>query len=244
MKLDVLAIGVHPDDVELSCAGVLLMEKSRGKKTGIVDLTRGELGTRGSAELRKQEAADAAKVLGVEIRENLDMADGFFENNRENQIKLIRVIRKYQPTVILCNSIDDRHPDHGRSAKLVDDAAFLAGLRKIETAENNQPQAAWRPSYVLHYLQDYYHEPSFVVDISEAIDKKVEAIRCYKSQFYSQEYDKNEPQTYISSPEFLNGIINRSAAFGKIIGVKHAEAFVTKKLVGIQNLDSLVLNAT
>lgn len=244
MKLDVLAIGVHPDDVELSCAGVLLMEKSRGKKTGIVDLTRGELGTRGSAELRKQEAADAAKVLGVEIRENLDMADGFFENNRENQIKLIRVIRKYQPTVILCNSIDDRHPDHGRSAKLVDDAAFLAGLRKIETAENNQPQAAWRPSYVLHYLQDYYHEPSFVVDISEAIDKKVEAIRCYKSQFYSQEYDKKEPQTYISSPEFLNGIINRSAAFGKIIGVKHAEAFVTKKLVGIQNLDSLVLNAT
>lgn len=244
MKLEVLAIGVHPDDVELSCAGVLLMEKSRGKKTGIVDLTRGELGTRGSAELRKQEAADAAKVLGVEIRENLDMADGFFENNRENQIKLIRVIRKYQPTVILCNSIDDRHPDHGRSAKLVDDAAFLAGLRKIETAENNQPQAAWRPSYVLHYLQDYYHEPSFVVDISEAIDKKVEAIRCYKSQFYSQEYDKNEPQTYISSPEFLNGIINRSAAFGKIIGVKHAEAFVTKKLVGIQNLDSLVLNAT
>lgn len=244
MKLDVLAIGVHPDDVELSCAGVLLMEKSRGKKSGIVDLTRGELGTRGSAELRKQEAADAAKVLGVEIRENLDMADGFFENNRENQIKLIRVIRKYQPTVILCNSIDDRHPDHGRSAKLVDDAAFLAGLRKIETAENNQPQAAWRPSYVLHYLQDYYHEPSFVVDISEAIDKKVEAIRCYKSQFYSQEYDKNEPQTYISSPEFLNGIINRSAAFGKIIGVKHAEAFVTKKLVGIQNLDSLVLNAT
>ncbi len=244
MKLEVLAIGVHPDDVELSCAGVLLMEKSRGKKTGIVDLTRGELGTRGSAELRKQEAADAAKVLGVEIRENLDMADGFFENNRENQIKLIRVIRKYQPTVILCNSIDDRHPDHGRSAKLVDDAAFLAGLRKIETAENNQPQAAWRPSYVLHYLQDYYHEPSFVVDISEAIDKKVEAIRCYKSQFYSQEYDKKEPQTYISSPEFLNGIINRSAAFGKIIGVKHAEAFVTKKLVGIQNLDSLVLNAT
>ncbi len=244
MKIDVIAIGVHPDDVELSCAGVLLMEKSRGKKTGIVDLTRGELGTRGTAETRDREAADAAKVLGVEIRENLEMADGFFENSRENQLKIIHVLRKYQPDVVMCNSIDDRHPDHGRSAKMVSDAAFLSGLVKIETMENGNLQAPWRPAYVLHYLQDYYHEPSFVIDISDAIDKKVEAIRCYKTQFYSKEYNSNEPQTYISSPAFLDSIISRSAEFGKIIGVPHAEAFISKKLVGLKNLDSLVLRTT
>lgn len=244
MKLDVLAIGVHPDDVELSCAGVLLMEKSRGKKTGIVDLTRGELGTRGTAETRDKEAADAAKVLGVEVRENLEMADGFFENNRENQLKIIHALRKYQPGVVMCNSIDDRHPDHGRSAKLVSDAAFLSGLRRIETMESGKLQEPWRPAYVLHYLQDYYHEPNFVIDISEAIDTKVEAIRCYKTQFYSNEYKSNEPQTYISSPAFLDSIISRSAEFGKIIGVQHAEAFISKKLVGLKNLDSLVLKTT
>lgn len=244
MKLDVLAIGVHPDDVELSCAGVLLMEKSRGKKTGIVDLTRGELGTRGSADTRDREAAAAALVLGVAIRENLRMADGFFENNIENQLKIIRVLRKYQPDIVMCNSIDDRHPDHGRSAKLVEDAAFLSGLRKIETLQDGVVQEAWRPAYVLHYLQDYYHEPDFVVDISDAIEKKIAAIRCYESQFYSKDYDSDEPQTYISSPAFLEAIVSRSASLGKIIGVQHAEAFVSKKLVGLKNLDGLVLKST
>lgn len=244
MKLDVLAIGVHPDDVELSCSGVLLMEKMRGKKTGIVDLTRGELGTRGSAAIRKKEAAAAAKVLGVEARENLGLADGFFENNKASQLKVIQVIRKYQPEVILCNSVDDRHPDHGRAAKLVSDAAFLSGLIKVQTKLAGKEQSAWRPAYVLHYLQDYHHTPSFVVDISDAIDDKVEAIKCYSSQFFSKDYKSKEPQTYISTPEFLSNIIARSAEFGKIIGVKHAEAFVSKKLVGLNNLDSLVKKST
>lgn len=244
MKLDVLAFGVHPDDVELSCSGVLIMERKKGKKTGIVDLTRGELGTRGSAEIRHQEAMNSAKVLGVEVRENLDMADGFFENNTENKLKVIRAIRKYQPGVILCNAIDDRHPDHGRAAKLVNDAAFLAGLAKVETEVDGAAQEKWRPTYVLHYLQDYYYTPSFVIDISDAIDEKIEAIKCYSSQFYSNSYHSNEPQTYISSEGFLNGIISRSAEFGKIIGVKHAEAFFSKKLVGLKSLDSLVMNVT
>lgn len=240
MKLDVLAFGVHPDDVELSCAGVLLMEKKRGKKIGIIDITRGELGTRGSAALRKKEATAAAKVLGVEVRDNLGLADGFFENNKASQLKVIEAIRKYQPEVIICNSPDDRHPDHGRSAKLVSDAAFLSGLVKIKTKSGGKNQLPWRPTYVLHYLQDYYHTPTFVIDISDAIDEKIEAIKCYQSQFYSKDYKSGEPQTYISSPQFLNNIISRTAEFGKIIGVKHAEAFISKKIVGLKNLDSLV----
>lgn len=244
MKLDVLAFGVHPDDVELSCAGVLIMERKRGKKTGIIDLTKGELGTRGSAALRKKEATNAAKVIGVEVRENLGLADGFFENNKESQLKVIQAIRKYQPEVVICNSPDDRHPDHGRSAKLVSDAAFLSGLRKIKTKAAGKEQEPWRPTYVLHYLQDYYLTPSFVIDISDAIEEKIEAIKCYNSQFYSNNYKSKEPQTYISSPAFLNNIIARSSEFGKIIGVKHAEAFISKKLVGLKNLDSLVKNVT
>lgn len=244
MKLDVLAFGVHPDDVELSCSGVLIMEKRRGKKTGIVDLTRGELGTRGSAEIRHKEAMDSAKILEVDVRENLEMADGFFENDVDNKMKVIRAIRQFQPEIILCNAIDDRHPDHGRAARLVSDAAFLSGLVKIKTQWQGQQQQQWRPDYVLHYLQDYYYTPSFVVDISDAIDQKVEAIKCFSSQFYSKAYNSDEPQTYISSEGFLNGIIAKSAEFGKIIGVKHAEAFASKKLVGLKNLDSLVLNVT
>lgn len=244
MKLDVLAIGVHPDDVELSCAGVLLMEKMKGKKTGIVDLTQGELGTRGTAETRKQEAEAAAKVLGVEVRENLGLADGFFENNKESQLKVISAIRKYQPEILICNSIDDRHPDHGRSAKLVSDAAFLSGLIKIKTTDGGKDQKEWRPAYVFHYLQDYYHHPDFLVDISDAIEKKIEAIKCYKTQFYSENYKSDEPQTYISSPDFLDNIVSRSATFGKVIGVKHAEGFISKKMIGIKSLDCLVKHVT
>lgn len=244
MKLDILAIGVHPDDVELSCAGVLIMEKRKGKTTGILDLTKGELGTRGTAATRKQEANDAAKVLGVSVRENIGLADGFFENNKESQLKIIQVIRKYQPDFIFCNSIDDRHPDHGRSAKLVEDAAFLSGLRKIQTKEKGKAQQPWRPAYIFHYLQDYYHTPNFVVDISAAIDQKVEAIKCYKTQFYTKGYKSDEPQTYISSPEFLNTIIGRTAEFGKHIGVKHAEGFVTRKMIGLNGLDGIVKNIT
>ncbi|MCO6498516.1 MAG: bacillithiol biosynthesis deacetylase BshB1 [Chitinophagaceae bacterium] len=244
MKLDVMAIGVHPDDVELSCAGVLIMEQMNGKTTGIIDLTRGELGTRGTAATRKQEAVDAAKVLGVAVRENLGLADGFFENNKETQLKVVRAIRKYQPDVIFANSLDDRHPDHGRAAKLVEDACFLAGLRKVKTKDGKKDQEPWRPSYVFHYLQDYYHRPSFLVDISAAIDRKIEAIKCYKTQFYTKGYKSNEPQTYISSPEFLDAIVSRTAEFGKHIGVKHAEGFVTRKMIGLKNLDGIVKHKT
>lgn len=242
IKLDILAFGVHPDDVELGCAGTLLASQAIGKKTGIIDLTRGELGTRGTAETRKQEAADAAKVLGITVRENLEMADGFFEHNEANLRKVITVIRKYQPEIILCNAIEDRHPDHGRSAALVQDAAFLSGLRKIETSVDGIPQQEWRPKYVFHYIQDRYLAPDFVFDITAYLDKKIESILCYKTQFHNPEL--NEPQTYISSPEFLESVKGRSLMLGKRIGVKYAEGFLTKKTIGINSFDAFIQHTT
>ena len=244
MKLDVLAFGVHPDDIELSCAGTLLVEKNNGKKIGIIDLTRGELGTRGTAETREEEAENSAKILGVEVRENLDMADAFFRNDEENQRKVIRVLRKYQPEVVICNAIDDRHPDHGRAAQLVADSCFLSGLRKIETFDENNKQEVWKPKSIFNYIQDQYFTPSFVVDISDVIEKKLEAIRAFKTQFFTGSEDNNEPQTYISTPEFLESVINRSKMFGKMIGVKHAEGFISKKMIGISSFDALVKNVT
>ena len=174
MKLDLLAFGVHPDDIELSCSGTLLVEKSKGKKVGIVDLTLGELGTRGTAQTRIEEAENSARILGVDVRENLEMADGFFRNDEENQKKIIKVLRKYRPEIILCNAPDDRHPDHGRSAQLVSDACFLSGLRKIETFDGEKQQEAWKPKYVFNYIQDIYFTPSFVIDISGVIEQKLE----------------------------------------------------------------------
>ncbi len=240
MKLDLLAFGVHPDDIELSCAGTLLVEKKNGKKVGIIDLTQGELGTRGNAETRKEEAANSAAILGVDIRENLEMADGFFKNDEENQRKIIQALRKYRPEIIICNALEDRHPDHGRSASLVNDAAFLSGLRKIQTFDENKEQQEWRPKHVFHYIQDTYFKPDFVVDISEVFDKKVEAIEAFSTQFYNGEKDDKEPQTYISSPEFLESVINRSKMFGKMIGVKHAEGFISKKMIGFNSFDALI----
>ncbi len=242
MKLDVLAIGVHPDDVELSCGGVLLVEKKNGKKTGIIDLTQGELGTRGTAETRKTEATHAAKILGVDIRENLLMADGFFQNDKAHQLKIIEAIRKYKPEIILCNAIEDRHPDHGRSAKLVADAAFLSGLRKIETFDNGLAQEAWRPKYVFHYIGDRYLQPQFVVDISDVFEAKLESIKAYTTQFHNP--NLKEPQTYISTPDFLEAVINRSKMFGKMIGVKYAEGFCSEKMIGIRSLDVLIKENT
>ncbi len=244
MKLGLLAFGVHPDDIELSCAGTLLVEKNRGKKIGIADLTRGELGTRGTAETREEEAENSAKILGVDVRENLDMADAFFKNDEENQRKVITVLRKYQPEIILCNAIEDRHPDHGRSAKLVSDSCFLSGLRKIETFDGNVKQEIWKPKYVFNYIQDTYLTPSFVVDISEVIEKKLDAIRAFKTQFFTGSGNENEPQTYISTPEFLESVINRSKMFGKMIGVKHAEGFISKKIIGINSFDALIQHIT
>ena len=238
MKLDFLAFGAHPDDVELSCAGVLLVEKLNNKKTGIIDLTQGELGTRGTAEIRKIEAQAAAKILGVDVRENLEMADGFFTKDEAHQRKIITALRTYQPEIIFCNAPSDRHPDHGRSAKLVADAAFLSGLKKIETAAAGIQQAAWRPKYVFNYIQDKLLMPGFVVDVTSVFEQKIEAIKAYKTQFYTQE--SNEPQTYISTSDFLDSVVYRHKWFGKMIGVKYAEGFITQKMIGFNNFDAFI----
>ena len=241
IKLDILAIAVHPDDVELGCGGTLLMEKRNGKKTGVVDLTRGELGTRGTPELRAEEAARAAGILQLDVRENLGMADGFFRNDEEHQRHLIRAIRKYRPEIVLANALGDRHPDHGRAGHLISESCFLSGLRKIETVDNDGlPQEHWRPKYVFHYIQDRYVDPSFVYDVTPVFEQKIESIRAYTSQFHSATYTKDEPQTYISSPEFLNAVIGRHQMFGKMIGVPYAEGFITEKMTGIRDFDALV----
>ncbi len=241
-KLDILAFGVHPDDVELGCSGTILASVAQGKKAGIVDLTRGELGTRGSAETRKAEAAEAARVLQISVRENLEMADGFFENDENHQRKVIEVIRKYKPEIILCNAIEDRHPDHGRSAQLVEDAAFLSGLRKIETQAAGEKQEAWRPKYVFHYLQDRFLQPDFVFDISAFFDQKLESVLCYKTQFYNPDLD--EPQTYISSPDFFDAVKARAMMLGKRIGVKYAEGYISRKMIGFNTFDSFIQYTT
>jgi len=239
MQLDILAFGVHPDDVELSCSGTILASIHQGKKVGIVDLTRGELGTRGSAEIRDREAADAAKILGVHHRENLRMADGFFTHSEENIRKIIVVLRKFRPSVILANAVEDRHPDHGRSARLVADAAFLAGLQKIETVdENGNPQQAFRPTQVFHYIQDRVLTPDFVFDVTPFYEKKMESIRAYTTQFYSAE--SNEPSTYISSPQFLETVKGRDMMMGKKIGVLYGEGFITEKTVGIRDFNHII----
>ena len=241
MKLDVLAIGVHPDDVELGCSGTLLIEKQRGKKTGIIDLTEGELGTRGTVETRYDEAASAARVLGVDVRENLRMRDGFFKNDEAHQLTLIRAIRKFRPEIILANVLNDRHPDHGRAGQLIRDAAYLSGLVKIETTDDDGVlQERWRPKYVLHYLQDWFHEPDLLIDISAVFEKRMESVKAYTTQFFAGEPGDGSLQTYISNPDFLESIIARARMLGKRIGVKYAEGFIAEKAIGIHNLDALV----
>jgi len=242
MKLDILAFGVHPDDVELGCSGTILAALAEGKKVGVIDLTQGELGTRGTAETRRMEAAAAAQVMGVQVRENLGMADGFFENDEANRRLVIGAIRKYRPDIVLCNAPEDRHPDHGRSAKLVSDAAFLSGLRKISTRSGQEEQVPWRPSYVFHYIQDRFIHPSFVVDISAYHDKKIAAILCYTTQFNNPSAD--EPQTYISSPQFLETVKARALMLGKRIGVQYAEGFISEKVLGIASFDAFIQNVT
>lgn len=241
MKLDVLAIGVHPDDVELSCSGTLLVEIRRGKKAGILDLTQGELGTRGTAETRYEEAARAAEILGVHVRENLKMRDGFFTNDEAHQLQLIRFIRNYQPDTVLANIKDDRHPDHGRAGRLIADACFLAGLVKIETTgEDGKPQARWRPKQVLHYIQDWHYEPDLLVDITDVFEQRMQSVLAYHTQFATGKGNADEPQTYISTPDFYEAIVARARLMGKLIGVKYAEGFVSDKKIGIRNLDALI----
>lgn len=239
MKLDILAIGVHPDDVELSAAGTILKHISLGKKIGLLDLTKGELGTRGNAKIRTEEAMNAAKMLGISIREQLDLQDGFFVNNESSIKRIISVIRKYQPEIILCNAISDRHPDHGRAAKLVSDACFYSGLIKIETVGNdNKIQEAWRPKAVYHYIQDHYIKPDFIIDISNYMDKKIETIMAFESQFYKA--NSNEPETPISSKNFIESIKAKARIFGRTINVEYAEGFTSSRTPGVENLFDLV----
>ncbi|SDW75473.1 bacillithiol biosynthesis deacetylase BshB1 [Lutibacter oricola] len=238
MKLDILAIGAHPDDVELGCGATIAKEISLGKKVGILDLTRGELGTRGSAEIRDKESAAAAKILGVEVRENIAIADGFFENSKENQLKIIEIIRKYQPEIVLCNAMDDRHIDHPKGSKLTSDACFLSGLRKIETNFNGQLQNAWRPKQVYHYIQWKNIEPDFVIDVTGFIEKKVEAVLAYKSQFFDP--TSKEPNSPISSKNFLDSITYRAQDLGRLIGTDFAEGYTSERYVAVENLSKLI----
>jgi bacillithiol biosynthesis deacetylase BshB1 len=238
MKLDILVLPVHPDDAELGCSGTIVKEIAFGKKVGIVDLTRGELGTRGSAEIRDQESAASAKILGLAVRDNLGLPDGFFENNKPHQLKVIEAIRRFRPEIVITNAYHDRHPDHGRASDLVEDSAFLSGLRKIETYYNGEKQQEWRPNLVLHFIQDNYIKPDILIDVTAYWDKKLESIHAFGSQFYNPEWE-NEPQTYISSPEFIQVIEARAREYGKSIGVKFAEGFISRKILGVNDLFDL-----
>jgi bacillithiol biosynthesis deacetylase BshB1 len=241
-KLDILAFGAHPDDVELGCAGTLLGAIAEGKKVGVIDLTKGELGTRGTISQRLSESQLASEVLGLSIRENLGMADGFFINNKEHQLIIIETIRRFQPSIIFCNAPEDRHPDHGRAASLIEEAAFLSGLEKIKTSHEGIAQEAWRPTQVFHYIQSRSLTPNFVVDISKHIEKKMESIMAYQSQFYNP--NSNEPDTFISSAAFLEFVKGRAKELGQQIGVQYAEGFITKKILGINSLNAIVQNKT
>ena len=238
MKLDILAIGAHPDDVELSCSGTIAKEVANGKKVGILDLTKGELGTRGTAETRKREAANAAKILGVEVRDNLGFRDGFFRNDEEHQLEVIRILRKYRPEIVLCNAIKDRHIDHGKGSKLVSDSCFLSGLRKIQTTIDGETQQAWRPKHVYHYIQWQVIEPDIVVDITGYLDKKVASVKAYETQFFNAE--SKEPQTPISSNNFLESVTYRAKDLGRLIGVEHAEGYTVERYAAVNSLFNLI----
>jgi N-acetylglucosamine malate deacetylase 1 len=241
MKLDILAIGVHPDDVELSASGTLLKHIDLGYKVGLLDLTRGELGTRGSAEIRDVEAANAAQLMGALVRENVAMADGFFTWNEENLRRIIRIIRKYQPEIVLANALDDRHPDHGRAAKLTADACFYAGLLKIETFnEDGTPQQQWRPKVVYHYVQDRNLKPDFVVDITPYIEQKIALVLTYRSQFYEANDQSGYLKTPISGKEFLDFMYAKGRSFGRDIQVEYAEGFNVARLPGVKDLFDLI----
>lgn len=240
MKLDILVFGAHPDDAELGAGATIAKEVSKGKKVGIVDLTRGELGTRGSAEIRDREAANAAKILGIAVRENMEFADGFFVNDKDHQLELIKIIRKYRPEIVLCNAVEDRHIDHARGSKLVSDACFLSGLVKIDTKMDGDDvwQEAWRPKVVYHYIQWKNLEPDFVVDVTGFIEKKVEAIMAYSSQFYDP--NSEEPETPISSKNFTDSVNYRARDLGRIIGVEYAEGFTVERFVAVDSLGDLI----
>ena len=237
MKIDILAFGAHPDDVELGCGATIAKEISLGKLVGIIDLTRGELGTRGTAETRDLEANNASKILKVSVRENLGLKDGFFKNNQKNQLEIIKILRKYQPEIVLCNAVDDRHIDHAKGSKLVSDACFLSGLVKIETSLNGSIQEPWRPKLVYHYIQWKTIEPDFVVDVSDFMDIKMEAIKAFETQFYNP--NSNERESPISSKNFLDSVLFRAQDLGRLTGLNYAEGFTVERYLAVNSLNDL-----
>lgn len=238
MKLDILVFGAHPDDVELGCGATIAKEVSLGKKVGVVDLTRGELGSRGSAEIRDQEALKAAKILGLSVRENLNFEDAFFVNDKTHQLEIVKMIRKYQPDIVLCNAKDDRHIDHPKGSKLVSDACFLSGLSKIETEQDGKQQVHWRPNQVHHYIQWKNSTPDFVVNVTGFMEVKLRAVMAYRSQFYDP--TSKEPETPISSKNFTDSVQYRARDLGRLIGVEFAEGYTSERSVAIEDLDKLI----
>lgn len=239
MKVDILAIGAHPDDVELGCGGTLAKLISEGKTVAVIDLTQGELGTRGTNLTRAEEAAESSRIMGYTNRENLKMKDGFLVNSEEYQLQIVKMIRKYQPDIVFANAIDDRHPDHAKASKLVSDACFLSGLVKIETTLDNEGQKAWRPKQIFHYIQWKHIIPAFVVDVSGFMEKKIEACLAYKTQFYDP--NSTEPMTPIASKDFLESLTYRAQDLGRLSGVDYAEGFTTEKLLTLKNFDGIIL---
>ena len=240
MKLHVLALAAHPDDVELCCSGTLIVHAKKGQTVGIVDFTQGELGTRGTPELRLQEAEESRKRIGAGVRVNLGLEDGFFQNDRHNQIKVIEQIRRFQPEIVLVNAPRDRHPDHGRGGRLGVDGCFLSGLKKVETQWGGEPQEAWRPKHVFHYIQSNHIEPDILVDVTDVWEDKMHAIDAFSSQFHTESSTEDGDQTFISTPEFRGFIQGRARTWGHSIGVKYAEGFVKHQRFGVKDLDSLI----
>ena len=239
MKLDILVLGSHPDDAELGCGGTIIKHIKAGLKVGVADLTQGELGTRGAAKTRDQEAADSARLMGLATRVNLGLPDGFFENNEAHQRKVIEAVRTFRPDIVLANAISDRHPDHGRGAELAYTACFLSGLSKVETRDaQGSKQEPWRPKALYHYIQSQIHTPDFVVDISSEWDQKMAAVKAFKTQFFDP--SSKEPTTYISTPEFLKLLEARSIEMGHAIGVKYGEGFVARRWLGVRSLTDLI----
>ena len=241
MKLDILAIGVHPDDVELSCAGTLIKHIAAGRKVGLLDLTRGELGSRGTVQTRNAEAEASRKRMGAAVRVNVDMRDGFFQHTEENVRKIATVLRTYRPAIVLANAVNDRHPDHGRAAKLIADACYYSGLRMIKTASpEGEAQEHWRPDVVYHYIQDYHLKPDFVVDISDVFEQKMACVRAFETQFYQgEDAESDEPSTPISGPDFAKFLEARAREFGRPAGFEYAEGFTTNRLLGVNDLFDL-----
>jgi len=240
MKVDILVITAHPDDAELSCGGTIISAVAQGKKVVALDLTRGELGTRGTAETRAEEATAAAKIMGLSARDNALLPDGFLANTRDQQMAILPFIRKYRPEIVITNAIRDRHPDHGKASELVSDACFLSGLKAIETSDRGQTQSAWRPRAVYHIIQDRRIEPDFIVDISDSFEQKMKAIQAYKTQFYTGETQKEDEVTPISTPAFMDGLKSRAREYGRLINVEYGEGFTTERPAGVKDLSDLL----